>query len=176
MAISSKDTGILCHRIKRYTFTDQYIETYREAMRNDFRRLESWLICGAYKCQFTQNMKKDFIKLLYKSISTVTQMTNPKEFTQPVPSSSQADNMHSATKRPRKAKTPYKGSGKGKGKKSKKVYLCETCEKEYNIDEEWIECSDCNKWFHRHSASIADESEWQRLQEHNAERLCPSCT
>ena len=122
-------------------------------------------------------MKKETLsEMLTKCISSAHGMKNISVFSEPVASTSQESDTCSASKKTKRSKTPYKGTGKGKGKRSKRKWFCAKCTEEYHSDEEWIECSDCKKWLHRQCGSITDESEWQRLQQDDIEWVCPFCT
>ena len=56
--------------------------------------------------------------------------------------------------------------------------ICGYCHKEYVEDEEWIDCDECKKWYHRVCVNVSDEF-WNIVTKESAatnfEYVCPFC-
>ena len=88
------------------------------------------------------------------------------------PSTSKEQTPKKKTKR---AKTPSKGKGRGKGRPKKVKYYCGLCEAEYNINEDWIQCDECNIWYHRDCAGLESDEAWDQMQDTDVEYKCHQC-
>ena len=78
-------------------------------------------------------------------------------------------------KKTKRAKTPSKGKGRGKGRPKKVKYYCGLCEAEYNINEDWIQCDECNIWYHRDCAGLESDEAWDQMQDTDVEYKCHQC-
>ena len=80
----------------------------------------------------------------------------------------------------KKATTKRKGRGKrkGKGKRKKKgetdLERCGICRRAEEENEEWINCDNCETWFHRNCVEICDEL-WEMYIMEDEPFICAEC-
>ena len=123
----------------------------------DFTRPNLILICQAYGVEFRGSDRKDTLaKKIKNAVLSCGEMPNPAVFTESTSLSASAGTS--------KAKSKEKGKGKGKGKSSKKT-LCKVCQIEYGDTTDWIQCETCSSWLHRVCAGLANQKEWDTVQD-----------
>ena len=52
---------------------------------------------------------------------------------------------------------------------------CSYCQQRNTDDKQWLQCSICNRWYHRYCAEITDDAEWLRLQHPSVTFRCHLC-
>ena len=132
-------------------------------------------LCRAYDIKQSTGVKKDDLaEILAKRILTANNIPNSSAFN--VESTETDTQGQSVCKKRRKmSNRPGKGKGRGKGKSNDVVYKCGLCKEEYEEGEEWVQCSHCDKWFHRTCCEIASEDGWQRIVSEVMEWTCWKC-
>ena len=53
--------------------------------------------------------------------------------------------------------------------------ICSYCQQASTDDEQWLQCSICDRWYHRYCAEITDDAERIRLQQPDVEFRCHLC-
>jgi hypothetical protein len=102
-------------------------------------------------------LKETLADMLCSAITEAEQMSQKSDESQVAGTSTQSLSKVSA-ERKRKSSAPHEfepeGKGKGKGKATKQNLdkdvdlqnICVICQKDYNSEEEWVECGKCKRW------------------------------
>jgi len=54
------------------------------------------------------------------------------------------------------------------------VILCKKCKSDNNRDE-WIQCDQCDSWWHRQCAGLGHHMKWKKFSKGNAKWYCEHC-
>ena len=138
----------------------------------DYTKNDLLKLCDAYGIKVSKTWKKDQIaRILRENILAAQHMSNPVIFSNAIASTSEEPSK----KKSKRLNIPSKGKGKGKGKSSKRKYYCGLCNEIYHATEDWVQCDDCSKWYHRVCAGLETDEAWERVQDTEVEWICHSC-
>ena len=143
----------------------------------EFTKTNLQKLCVAYDIKTQSGIKKEELaKELTKSILKEDRIPHASALSEDVSTENKIPE-HSSAKRRRKSNVPgkRKGKGKGKGRSDEVKYYCGLCKEEYIEEEEWVQCFQCDKWFHKTCGEIDNEDDWEDIVNEITEWVCFRC-
>ena len=120
--------------------------------------------------------KAKLAELLGNRIKSSESIENADLLKKDAPLPSTSSKSKAIISKRKRTKVPGKGKGKGKGKRSATKYNCKICDEEYVDGVDWIQCDDCNKWFHRMcGGDLSDDDRWVTIQDEEVPWSCTLC-